>query len=213
MISQEPLLCALAIINGVTLEIRHGSLLDLKKIDVIVNAANNKLGNLGGLAGQLVYSGGVSIQEECDVYIKKNRMVKPGCVVVTTAGTLNFKNIIHTVGPIAEDHTENVFIKRQLFKAIFQSILEAEKTNSESIGIPAISCGTFGYPIGPAALRHIEAFIVFAGQHKVMNGKSCVTKVVFCLFTDNEISCFLDALWGRYKAFSFINFEGQLKDR
>ncbi|CAG9314629.1 unnamed protein product [Blepharisma stoltei] len=208
----EPVLCAEGIINGITLEIRQGSILDLD-VDAIVNAANDKLGNLGGLAGQIINSAGPDVQKECDEYIRNNYFVKPGTVVETSAGKLNFKSIFHTVGPVFEGAKETEYQRETLFESILFPIIEANKLSYKSIGIPGISCGIFGYPIEKAALRHIEAFIVFAGNYQFYVEKISIKKVVFSLYTDTELNLFLDALMTKFKAFEYIKYLGLIKER
>lgn len=206
MLSTEPILCALAILNGITLEIRSGSLLSLR-VDTIVNAANENLQNHGGIAGQIVNDGGKIIQDECNDIINQRGKIKTGTVTSTGAGSLNYRHIIHTVGPVIENevtpHHQNLLIN-----SIFYSITKANELKMTSIGIPAISCGIFRYPVDKAALIHIQAFIIYAGNYACMNPLQTIKRVVFSLFTGNELIHFLDALMSNSNTFSYIQYLG-----
>ena len=115
-----------------------------QSVSAIVNAANEELRLGGGVAGAIREAGGASIQEECYEIVKKQGRVETGNVAVTGAGRLKCGKIIHAVGPRWDsdsDRNEDLLV-RTLF-----SILEcAEKEHFESIAIPAISSGIFGFP-------------------------------------------------------------------
>src|SRR4051794_37858155 len=67
-----------------------------RNVDAIVNAANSYLKHGGGVAAAIVRKGGAIIQEESD---KIGGFVPVGSAVITSAGKLPCKAIIHTVGP------------------------------------------------------------------------------------------------------------------
>ncbi|MGB9896075.1 MAG: macro domain-containing protein, partial [Thermoproteota archaeon] len=69
------------------------------KVDAIVNAANSYLKHGGGVAGAIVRAGGSIIQKESDDIVMKRGPIKVGEAVFTSAGELNAKYVIHTVGP------------------------------------------------------------------------------------------------------------------
>uniref|UniRef100_A0A8B9GKG8 Poly [ADP-ribose] polymerase n=1 Tax=Amazona collaria TaxID=241587 RepID=A0A8B9GKG8_9PSIT len=115
-------------------------------VDVVVNAANEDLKHNGGVAWALLKAAGPEIQQECDELVKKSGSLQPGCVVITGAGKLPCKNIIHAVGPRwrKEEAEQCVCLLRQTVK---KSLQLAETFHHRSIALPAISGGIFGFPL------------------------------------------------------------------
>ncbi|XP_057286043.1 protein mono-ADP-ribosyltransferase PARP14-like isoform X1 [Pezoporus wallicus] len=115
-------------------------------VDVVVNASNEDLKHNGGVAWALLNAAGPEIQQECDELVKKSGSLQPGCVVITGAGKLPCKNIIHAVGPRwRKDEAEQcVCLLRQTVK---RSLQLAETFHHHSIALPAISGGIFGFPL------------------------------------------------------------------
>ncbi|RLD15446.1 MAG: macro domain-containing protein [Caldiserica bacterium] len=113
-----------------------------EEVDAIVNAANKYLSHGGGVAGAIVRAGGRIIQEESNEIVEKNGPLNTGDAVITTAGNLPSKYVIHTVGPVWGEGDE----ERKLKKAILSVLRLATEKKLESISIPAVSCGIFGFP-------------------------------------------------------------------
>ncbi|NXJ83297.1 PAR14 polymerase, partial [Trogon melanurus] len=115
-------------------------------VDVVVNASNEDLKHIGGLAGALSKAAGPELQRECDKLVSKNGVLQPGCAVITGAGNLPCKNVIHAVGPVwKKDEAEKcVLLLRQ---TVQESLQLAKKYNHRSIALPAISGGIFGFPL------------------------------------------------------------------
>uniref|UniRef100_A0A8C6Y5K6 Macro domain-containing protein n=1 Tax=Naja naja TaxID=35670 RepID=A0A8C6Y5K6_NAJNA len=131
--------------NGVVIEVCMGDLTSYQA-DVVVNASNETLKHIGGLASALLKAAGPQLQDECDVLIQKCGDLKPGCAVITGAWNLPCKQVIHAVGPRwTSANKENCI--QLLKKAVKESLKLAEKFNHRSIAIPAISSGIFGFPI------------------------------------------------------------------
>lgn len=131
------------IINGKTFRLVQNSIIE-EKVDAIVNPANEHLAHGGGVAGLISHAGGPSIQEESF----KKAPIPTGEATFTNAGTLPFKYIIHTVGPIYRDgnhHEEEL-----LASAVLSTLKVADQLKLESISMPSISTGIFGYPLEPA---------------------------------------------------------------
>ncbi|XP_041118944.1 protein mono-ADP-ribosyltransferase PARP14-like [Polyodon spathula] len=119
-------------------------------VDVVVNASNEDLKHLGGLAGALLKAAGPELQTVCDHYIKANGLLKPGQAVITKAGNLQCKYVIHAVGP-RWNAIEAQKAEFNLKRAVKESLNLAETNNCTSIAIPAISSGIFGFPLAHCA--------------------------------------------------------------
>lgn len=139
------------------------------KVDAVVNAANESLAHHGGLAQALSKAGGPDIQAESDAYIAKNGQLQTGEAVVTSAGQLPCKNIIHAVGPcLRRNPTKHMvsMAKPVLTNSIWNVLKRAEEHNIRSVAIPAISSGIFNFPLP------ICADIIVSTVKKYVNQKN-----------------------------------------
>lgn len=130
--------------------------------NVIVNAANNDLWLGGGVAGAIRKIGGEEISRECQNYVRKNGSLRNGEVVPTGIGKFrnkNLKYIFHAVGPIYRDGSRNE--ANDLKNAFKNCFIKCEKLNLESISLPPISSGIFGYPKEECALIFYETLQEF----------------------------------------------------
>jgi O-acetyl-ADP-ribose deacetylase (regulator of RNase III) len=94
-----------------------------RNMDAIINAANSYLKHGGGVAAAIVRKGGTIIQEESDRIVIGKGLVPAGSAVITTAGKLPCKAVIHTVGPIMGEGNEDY----KLRKAVRSSLLLASQ--------------------------------------------------------------------------------------
>ncbi|KAI2660611.1 Protein mono-ADP-ribosyltransferase PARP9 [Labeo rohita] len=119
------------------------------KVEAVVNAANEKLNHGGGLAQALCYAGGPMIQKWSDDIIKQHGRVKTGGAVLTPAGKLPCKYIIHAVGPKVSQNPslKEVNQAAPLLNNTVISILQTVASqNISSVAIPALSSGLFNFP-------------------------------------------------------------------
>lgn len=143
--------------------------------EAIVNAANSSLMGGGGVDGAIHRAGGSSILEECKQIIDKNGKLPTGKAVITTAGNLAAKYVIHTVGPIWNGGNKN---EPELLTSCYKGSLElAEENNIYSISFPSISTGAYGYPIYGAAKVALQTVFSF-----LKDEASSIIKVVFVLY-------------------------------
>nr|XP_009942545.1 PREDICTED: poly [ADP-ribose] polymerase 14-like [Opisthocomus hoazin] len=135
--------------DGVVVAVYKGNLCNYPA-DVVVNASNEDLKHVGGLAEALLKAAGPELQRECDEVVRKNGSLQPGCAVITGAGKLPCKNVIHAVGPRwrKEEADKCVHLLR---KTVKKSLQLAETYNYRSIALPAISGGIFGFPLQTCA--------------------------------------------------------------
>lgn len=122
-----------------------------EKTDVIVNSANEQLKHSVGLPRAIVKAGGKSIQDESDEIMKKqgSRNLQPGVVVITNAGNLPCKLIVHAVGPRWTNYSNNQkeTAKSALYNAVHNSLTDASRRGATSISMPGISSGLFCVPV------------------------------------------------------------------
>jgi O-acetyl-ADP-ribose deacetylase (regulator of RNase III) len=149
-------------------------------VDVIVNAANSYLRHGGGLAAAIVRKGGQIIQDESD----KIGYVLVGNAVITTAGKLPCKAVIHAVGPRNGEGKEN----EKLRLAINNVLNLAQQYGFKSISIPAISTGLFGFPKDKCAKILIEESLKFSkNQRSPPNSPEIIE---FCIYDDKTLDQF-----------------------
>lgn len=129
-------------INTTTFEIVQGDLTEFD-VDGVVNAANKELTLGSGVAGAIRQKGGSAITVEC----AKKGPVHVGEAVITTGGDLKARFVIHAVGPRWGEGNED----EKLRSAIYRAMRVADQNSLRSVAIPAISCGTFGFPVRRAA--------------------------------------------------------------
>lgn len=124
---------------------------DITKVqeDAIVNAANSSLMGGGGVDGAIHRAGGPRILKECKAIVDKQGGCKPGEAVITTAGLLPAKYVIHTVGPIWLGGSSGE--PETLAGCYRNSLFLATDKECRSIAFPNISTGVYGYPKEAAA--------------------------------------------------------------
>ncbi len=132
-------------------------------VDAIVNAANSSLLGGSGVDGAIHRNGGLEILEAC----KKIRATQGKChvgdAVITTAGNLPSKHVIHTVGPVWNKGGEE---KERLLKNCYQNSMElAIVNNIRTIAFPCISTGIYRFPKELAASIAIETVSTFKKQN------------------------------------------------
>ncbi|NXB45478.1 PAR14 polymerase, partial [Leucopsar rothschildi] len=115
-------------------------------VDVVVNASNEDLRHIGGLADALSRAAGPALQQECNELVRKLGNLQPGCAVITGAGKLPCKNVIHAVGP-RWNEKESQKCMWLLKKTVKKCLHLAETWKHRSIALPAISGGIFGFPL------------------------------------------------------------------
>lgn len=136
------------IAEGRLLEVAQG---DITRVaaDAIVNAANSALAPGGGVDGAIHRAGGPAIQADLERRYGRDRTCPTGQAVVTTAGILPARWVIHAVGPVWAGGGRG---EPALLGSAYRSALDrAEEVGARSIAFPAVSCGVYGYPIGAAA--------------------------------------------------------------
>jgi len=130
-----------------------------QSVDAIVNAANSSLYGGGGVDGAIHAAGGPKILEECR-NLRNTKLpggLPTGEAIATTAGDLNAKYVIHTVGPIWSTGKDGE--PALLRNAYHNSFQLAESMQLVSIAFPSISTGVYRFPIAQAADIAIHALM------------------------------------------------------
>jgi O-acetyl-ADP-ribose deacetylase (regulator of RNase III) len=166
-------------LNDTQLDLVEADITELA-VDAIVNPANGDLKLGSGVAGAIRQKGGPSIQKECD----RIGGTPVGTAVITGAGELPQKHVIHAVGPRMGEGEED----RRLASAVRSSLALADRHNLKSIAVPAISTGNFDVPVGRCAR------VTLTEIHRYLQGGTKLERVVVCLFDDETFAIFRQEL-------------------
>jgi len=133
-------------------QVVQGNLLE-EPVDAIVNAANGMLMHGGGVAGIISRAAGPALQDESDRVAQTRGPFATGSAVVTTAGNLPFKGVIHAVGPrYGEGDEEN-----KLEQALRAAFACAREKGWRSVSFPAVSSGIFAVPLEICARAYLKS--------------------------------------------------------
>jgi putative ATPase len=143
----------------------RGNLLE-EPVDAIVNAANGYLAHGGGVAGIIARAAGPALQEESDRLVRTRGPFSTGEAVVTTAGELPFKGVIHAVGPRFGESDEEAKLVQALLSC-WQCAIERGWT---TVSFPAVSSGIFAVPLDLCA----RAYLAAARRAKLSNVRLCL---------------------------------------
>lgn len=154
-------------------------------VDAIVNPANKDLFHNGGLAAVIAQAAGPELSLACDV-LTDDGPIPTGTAVVTTAGKLPFKGVIHVVGPYWGDeddiphhlNTSDESPDTLLANAHKAAIAAAQDNGWGSLAFPAVSCGIFRFPVERAAP------IALAAVREALETAPGVKRVEFYLLDD-----------------------------
>ncbi|MFN8259011.1 MAG: O-acetyl-ADP-ribose deacetylase [Bacteroidales bacterium] len=160
------------------IEVIHGDITQIKA-DAIVNAANSSLMGGGGVNGAIHRAGGPAILEDCKKIVAHQGGCKTGEAVITTAGKLPAKFVIHTVGPVWNGGTNDEAVK--LANCYKNSLKLAVDNNCKTIAFPSISTGVYRFPKERAAKIAVETVVEFLAK------TDKIEKVIFvCFDEENE---------------------------
>ena len=166
--------------TGQTIQIVQGDI-TTEEVDAIVNAANEHLMHGGGVAWAISKKGGSDIQKESNEWIREHGPVSHAHPAWTSGGLLPAKYVIHAVGPVwgdPHDAGAGGDEDKKLSDAVTGSLQVADQLKCESIALPAISTGIFGFPKDRAA----DIIFSIIGKYFEDNGSNL--KVVKILLYD-----------------------------
>lgn len=154
-------------------------------VDAIVNAANTSLLGGGGVDGAIHRKGGKDILDECIQIRNRQGGCKTGEAVITTAGNLPSKYVIHTVGPVWNGDKEE---KSQLLAHCYENSLNlAVENRIRTIAFPNISTGIYHFPKDKAAQIAIKTVKDFGRITEI-------EKVIFVCFDDENYQIYKEIL-------------------
>ena len=167
--SAAEFVCSFSTKHGKKISIMKG---DITKdhVDAIVNAANDRLHHIGGVAGAIVTEGGRDIQEECDTFVRQNGPLLEGHVFVSGAGKLPCSQVIHAVGPKwspeadKKRQREEVTQEERYLKQAIINVL-AEAKHLTSLAIPGVSCGIYNFPRDLCAKIILDTILEFCERN------------------------------------------------
>ena len=135
--------------------------LTAESVDVIVNAANERLMHGGGVAGGISRRGGPAIQDESAAWVRERGPVPTGSAAITGAGSLPCRYVIHAVGPIWGTGDE----EDKLASAVRSALDLADGRELRSISMPGISSGIFGFPKPLCAQVMLGVILEWLAEH------------------------------------------------
>lgn len=163
-------------IGKTALELRVGDITKMAA-DALVNAANSELRPGGGVDGAIHRVGGPSIEQQCRVI----GSCPTGSAVVTGAGDLLAKYIIHAVAPRYTGRPADA----QLLRSAYANALKrAEELKITSIVFPSLGTGSYGYPIEQAAPIALDTI----GRY--VSAGTALERVVIVLFTQGDYAAY-----------------------
>lgn len=156
-----------------------------QNVDAIVNAANASLLGGGGVDGAIHRNGGPRIRMECEeicrtVYPKG---LPTGEAVMTSAGNMQAKYVIHTVGPIYGMNDGN---DAELLVKCYSNCLELARQNGlRSIAFPSISTGAYRYP------KHEAAFLSSSAIRDFVESDKSFASIKLVFFSEADAKMFV----------------------
>jgi O-acetyl-ADP-ribose deacetylase len=151
--------------------------------DAIVNAANEHLVGGGGVDGAIHRAGGATVMADLERRYGHARHCPTGSAVVSVAGALPARIVIHAVGPIwrGGDHGEP-----ELLASAYRTSLErAAAEGCRSVALPSISTGVYGYPVEAAAKVALQTVDAWTAEHP-----EALDTVTFVLFSADTLEAF-----------------------
>jgi len=167
-------------------ELAHGDI-TRENVEAIVNAANSTLLGGGGVDGAIHRAGGPEILEDCRRVSVEKGPLPPGEAVLTTAGRLPCRHVIHTVGPVWRGGGAGE--AEILARCYTSSLALAASHGLSSIAFPSISTGAFGYPVDLAASVALAAV-----RDVLLKSRGSVSRVRFVLFSESDLAAYTAAL-------------------
>jgi O-acetyl-ADP-ribose deacetylase (regulator of RNase III) len=163
-------------VGDATIELIEGDITRVP-VDVVVNAANSSLVGGGGVDGAIHRAGGPEIMADLERRYGRDRHCPTGDAVITTAGRLPARHVVHAVGPRWSGGGRG---EDELLASAYRRSLElAAEAGAESVALPSISTGIYGFPVERAAPIALETV-----RDALSREPRSIRRVVFVLRPD-----------------------------
>jgi O-acetyl-ADP-ribose deacetylase (regulator of RNase III) len=171
------------LVHRTTLELVQGNIVQ-QTVDAIVNAANRHLAGGGGVDGAIHRAGGPTIMQETRQRYPQG--CPTGSAVITRAGDLPVRHVIHAVGPVWRGGGAG---EAELLAGAYRRALElAEEADCRSLAFPALSTGAYGYPLTEAAI------VALTTVREYLSANTKLALVRFVLFDSAPLNAFAESL-------------------
>ncbi|GGZ05560.1 O-acetyl-ADP-ribose deacetylase [Streptomyces poonensis] len=157
-----------------------------QSVDAVVNAANSSLLGGGGVDGAIHRRGGPAILAECRALraSRYGRGLPTGQAVATTAGDLDARWVIHTVGPVFSPTEDRSALLVSCYR---ESLRVADGLGARTVAFPAVSTGVYRWPMDDAARIAVQT---------VRETETAVEEVRFVLFDERAFEAFAGQVHG-----------------
>ena len=195
---KEESLCSFLTPEGKNILVFKGNICE-RNVDVIVNSANSQLHHVGGVSKAIAEAAGEVIKDECERYIIDRGPLLEGQVVVTSAGKLPFKKVIHVVGPkwrkeaTREKAMDKSPREEKLLRYAVTNALDAAKS-FKSIAIPAIGTGSYEFPRELCAQIMVDSALAFFQE----NAACRLSEIQFTSIDDDVVTAFVKEMDARF---------------
>jgi O-acetyl-ADP-ribose deacetylase (regulator of RNase III) len=151
--------------------------------DAIVNAANSALVGGGGVDGAIHRAGGPAVMADLERRYGPERYCPTGTGVVSAAGDLPARIVIHAVGPVWRGGGAG---EAGLLASTYRTSLAlAAREGARSVAFPSISTGVYGYPVDLAAGVALQAVDAWIAEHP-----DALERVTFVLYSAASLEAF-----------------------
>jgi O-acetyl-ADP-ribose deacetylase (regulator of RNase III) len=152
-------------------------------VDAMVNAANSRLRGGAGVDGAIHGAGGPAIMADLERRYGPDRSCPTGSAVVSDAGNLPARVVIHAVGPVWHGGERG---EPELLASAYRVSLDAAAAEgARSVSLPSISTGVYGYPIDRAAPLALATVRSWLEAHP-----GAIDEVTFVLFSTESLDAF-----------------------
>ncbi|MEZ5358203.1 MAG: macro domain-containing protein [Candidatus Zixiibacteriota bacterium] len=162
-------------VNGSTLRVLQDDI-TLLDVDSFVFYAQHNLALGSGFGGAISMRGGPAIQEE----LKQHGSADTTDVVVTGAGELKAKYIVHAIGPRFQESQ----LETKLATTVTKVLQAAEEKGVSSLAFPAMGCGFYGVPLETSAKVTLDTI------KQYLSGGSKIKDIVICVLDKREYGPF-----------------------
>jgi O-acetyl-ADP-ribose deacetylase (regulator of RNase III) len=160
----------------------HGDITRVEA-DAIVNAANSALVGGGGVDGAIHRVGGPSVMADLERRYGPSRHCATGSAVVSDAGDLRARIVIHAVGPVWRGGASG---EAELLASAYRTSLDlAAREGCRTVAFPSISTGIYGYPVDLAAGVALQAVDAWVADHP-----DALESISFVLFSADALAAF-----------------------